>query len=256
MPEQTRADVEKSFEVLASRYGGKVLFMMNQGDFKEYWDKDAKGKCHGISILWLRHQHSELQSRAFAFFDEKKKRMVQLLEIRYRELKGRHDKLWARAQEYFAASQKDRFDKFSDEEQELFRLPAQYNDERDRRDHILAADPLARVLHEKMHREAQQRSGLVIKPKQERERLNDLFRQWDMPSIERCLDWAQNARLPNETQGNQLVLGYGAENGTIVRHWYRDGRPVLHIERKLDDDIETIDVTEGTIRFEVRERSE
>jgi len=75
-------------------------------------------------------------------------------------------------------------------------------------------------------------------------------------SIERCLDWAQNARLPNETQGNQLVLGYGAENGTIVRHWYRDGRPVLHIERKLDDDIETIDVTEGTIRFEVRERSE
>lgn len=75
-------------------------------------------------------------------------------------------------------------------------------------------------------------------------------------SIQRCLDWAQNARLPNETQGNQLVLGYGAENGTIVRHWYRDDRPVLHIERKLGDDLETIDVSEGTIRFEVRERSE
>jgi len=75
-------------------------------------------------------------------------------------------------------------------------------------------------------------------------------------SIRRFLDWAQNARLPNETQGNQLVMGYGAENGTIVRHLYRDDQPALRIERKLGDDIETIDVTEGTIRFEVREQSE
>lgn len=75
-------------------------------------------------------------------------------------------------------------------------------------------------------------------------------------SIRRFLDWAQNARLPNETQGNQLVLGYSAENGTIVRHLYRDEQPALRIERKLGDDVETIDVTEGTIRFEVREQSE
>lgn len=171
---------EEQFGKLAARHGGRVLFRMSQGDFREYWEKDAGGKCNGISILWLRHQHSELQSRAFAFFDEKKNKMVQLLEIRYRELKERHEKLWGRAQAYFEASQTDRFEKFTEEEQQLFGTIRGESDERVRRDEVLKADPFAKVLHQKMHLEGQKYDSPFVDREWDRERLNELFRQWDM----------------------------------------------------------------------------
>lgn len=177
MPKQTRADVEKSFVALARRYGGKVLFTMNQGDFKEYWEEHAGGKCNGISILWLRHQHSELQSRAFAFFDEKKNKMVQLLEVRYRELKERDAELWKRAQVYFDASEEDRKEKFSPEEKEIFES-ARHLSGNWRREAVLNADPFARALHQRMHVEGQ--INKYLDEDEEQARVNALFREYGM----------------------------------------------------------------------------
>jgi len=183
MPPQPRVkspellETEERFVSLAQRYGGKILFKMSQADFQEYWEEHAGGKCNGISILWLRHQHNELQSRAFAFFDEKKNAMVQLLEVRYREMKARNDKLWRRAQTYFDADESERREKFDAEEQRLFDEAAQLSGNW-RREVILNADPFAHVLHERMHVQ-----GQIIPYGDEREeweRVNALFREYGM----------------------------------------------------------------------------
>lgn len=79
---------------------------------------------------------------------------------------------------------------------------------------------------------------------------------FDRAEIHRFLDWAANARLPSEAQGNQIVMGFKDGNGTVIQHYYRDDKPLLRVERKLGADIETIDVMEGTIRIEVKEESD
>lgn len=65
------------------------------------------------------------------------------------------------------------------------------------------------------------------------------------------LDWA--ARLPQGTQGDQIVLGKRGEDQTTVRHVYEDNRPALRVERRLAGDLQTLVLSEGTIRLEVRE---
>ncbi|WP_437720405.1 hypothetical protein [Sorangium sp. So ce861] len=60
-------------------------------------------------------------------------------------------------------------------------------------------------------------------------------------------------RLPQDTQGDQIVLGKRAGDQTTVRHVYEDNRPVLRVERRLAGDLQTLVLSEGTIRLEVRE---
>lgn len=151
-----RIEVEKQFVGLARRYGGKVLFEMNQSDFEDYWDPLAKGICNGVSILWLRHQHSELQSRAFAFFDEEKQKMVELLDIRYREMGERNESRWERARTYFDARRERGPHPRTQEESNDFEPIADFwlND-RDRRRALLQDDEFAKALHGRMHRQGQ-----------------------------------------------------------------------------------------------------
>lgn len=74
---------------------------------------------------------------------------------------------------------------------------------------------------------------------------------FDTAEIVAYLDWA--GRLAQDTQGNQIVLGKRDRDQTTVRHAYEDGKPALRVERRLGRDVETLVISEGTIRLEVKE---
>jgi hypothetical protein len=76
---------------------------------------------------------------------------------------------------------------------------------------------------------------------------------FDKAEICACLDWRTGARLPLDTQGNQILVGKGTQDETYIRHVYEDAKPVLTIQRSKDTDLQTITVSEGTIRFETKD---
>lgn len=73
----------------------------------------------------------------------------------------------------------------------------------------------------------------------------------DRAALVANLDWA--LRLPKDSQGNQLVLGKRARDETLLQHRYVEGKPTLSIGRRLARDVQTVVVSEGTIRIEVQE---
>ncbi|MEY4579213.1 MAG: hypothetical protein RL701_3916, partial [Pseudomonadota bacterium] len=77
--------------------------------------------------------------------------------------------------------------------------------------------------------------------------------QFDSAEIVRHLDWADNARLPKDTQGNQIAFGYQKDNGTTLRHVYKDNKPEMHLERIFGNDTETFEVSDGLMRWHVEE---
>jgi len=72
-------------------------------------------------------------------------------------------------------------------------------------------------------------------------------------AIRRHLDWAANARTPLDGQGNRLVLGHQALDGVVIDHIYKDSKPVFSIKRTFGNDLQTLEVKDGTIYWEVRE---
>ncbi|HTN88137.1 MAG TPA: hypothetical protein VL242_30865 [Sorangium sp.] len=75
--------------------------------------------------------------------------------------------------------------------------------------------------------------------------------RFDAAEIVAHLDWT--GRLAQDTQGNQIVLGKRDRDQTTVRHVYEDKKPALRVERRLGRDVETMVLSEGKIRFEVKE---
>lgn len=69
----------------------------------------------------------------------------------------------------------------------------------------------------------------------------------------RFLDWAANARTPAEGQGNRIVFGKRDEDGTYLQYAYADQKPALTLERTLGNDLQTLAVTEGSLKLTVRE---
>jgi phage-related protein len=65
------------------------------------------------------------------------------------------------------------------------------------------------------------------------------------------LDWAD--RLAQDTLGNQIVLGKSDKNETTIKHVYADNKPKLLVERRMGLDVETLIISEGAIKFEVKE---
>ena len=78
---------------------------------------------------------------------------------------------------------------------------------------------------------------------------------FERANIAQYLDWRAGARLPKASQGNQLLLGKRAEDQTSIRHTYVSTKPVLTIERTFDKDLQTIEVSEGKIRFETKSKT-
>jgi len=76
---------------------------------------------------------------------------------------------------------------------------------------------------------------------------------FDHARIHAHLDWRPSARLPTDSQGNQLLIGKKDKNWTSISHTYADSKPTLTIQRVLDTDTQTITVTEGMIRLETKD---
>jgi len=76
---------------------------------------------------------------------------------------------------------------------------------------------------------------------------------FDTAEIVRHIDWADNARLPKDSQGNQIAFGYQKNNGTTLRHVYKDNKPELHLERSFGNDLETLELSDGLMRWRVEE---
>lgn len=70
------------------------------------------------------------------------------------------------------------------------------------------------------------------------------------------LDWRKDARLPAESQGNHLLLGKKIDDGTSVKHHYREAKPVLDIRRVANKDEQVISVSDGSILLRTQELEE
>ena len=71
--------------------------------------------------------------------------------------------------------------------------------------------------------------------------------------IKRFLDWRPGARLPQESQGNQILFGQNDKSNTSLNHIYDNKKPVLNIKRTSDKDTEAIQFAEGTLILETKE---
>ncbi len=74
--------------------------------------------------------------------------------------------------------------------------------------------------------------------------------------IKRILDWKDGVRLPLDTQGNHILLGKNAESQTSISHIYTKNEPVLKIVRTNKNDTQILQINEGTIILETKEKSE
>lgn len=48
-------------------------------------------------------------------------------------------------------------------------------------------------------------------------------------NIRGVLDYREGVKMPQESQGNQMVLGKGPNSGTMLRHSYQDGKPMFEL---------------------------
>lgn len=76
---------------------------------------------------------------------------------------------------------------------------------------------------------------------------------FDKARIRAFLDWRPMGRLPTDTQGNHLLVGKKDKNQTSISHVYEDQKPVMTIKRTLQEDVQTITISEGMIRWETRD---
>jgi hypothetical protein len=71
--------------------------------------------------------------------------------------------------------------------------------------------------------------------------------------VKRFLDWRAGARLPQESQGVQLLMGKTPTNGATLQQSYEDDKPVLLLQRTNEKDTGVIRLREGSLRIQVKE---
>ena len=71
--------------------------------------------------------------------------------------------------------------------------------------------------------------------------------------IVRFLDWRADAKLPMDSQGDQILMGKGGDSKTSISHIYSDDKPQLTIFRTSKQDTEMIRLNEGTIILQTKE---
>lgn len=71
--------------------------------------------------------------------------------------------------------------------------------------------------------------------------------------IKRFLDWRTGARMPQDGQGVHLLVGKTTTNGTSMKHYYDDAKPVFLLKRTNDKDTGTVRLQEGNLFIQVKE---
>lgn len=72
-------------------------------------------------------------------------------------------------------------------------------------------------------------------------------------TIDRFIDWRPEARLPVDTQGNQIIMGKTSASNTALSHTYVDEKPVFKVFRTSDKDTELISLSEGSLVLQTKE---
>lgn len=79
---------------------------------------------------------------------------------------------------------------------------------------------------------------------------------WRKAWIESFLDWRQQVSYPKDLQGNHMLLGKSPQSRTSLINYYENEgavRPVFEIARSHQNDLQTIRISEGNLRIEVKE---
>lgn len=69
--------------------------------------------------------------------------------------------------------------------------------------------------------------------------------------ITHFIDFRPEVRLPADSQGNQVLMGKSPADGTTIKHWYREGKPVLTIDRQDKDSQQTMTLSTETMLLSV-----
>jgi hypothetical protein len=72
-------------------------------------------------------------------------------------------------------------------------------------------------------------------------------------SIAQSLEWKTTARLPQDSQGNQILFGWTSENKSSITHTYNENNPELQVIRTSKKDGEVITLKEGALILETKE---
>ncbi|BBM86659.1 hypothetical protein [Candidatus Uabimicrobium amorphum] len=72
-------------------------------------------------------------------------------------------------------------------------------------------------------------------------------------AIYRFLDWRLDSKLPQDTQGNSILLGLTEKSETAVKHVYEDSKPVFNMCRKNESDTQVVEFKEGIITIETKD---
>ena len=80
----------------------------------------------------------------------------------------------------------------------------------------------------------------------------DLFKA----KIEKFLNWRDQAKLPQDSQGNHIFFGKADKDSTSLKHVYTDNKPELTLLRTYETDTEKIILKEGTLIIETKESEE
>jgi hypothetical protein len=79
---------------------------------------------------------------------------------------------------------------------------------------------------------------------------------WKKAWIDGFLDWRDDVRIPADSQGNRLLLGKSTTSRTSLLNYYENEsslRPIFEIARTHNNDLQTIRISEGNLRIEVKE---
>ncbi|MBN8232427.1 hypothetical protein JYK02_33425 [Corallococcus macrosporus] len=76
---------------------------------------------------------------------------------------------------------------------------------------------------------------------------------FDHADLHRYLDWGEGVRMPQDSQGDQLLFGKNGENQTALTHDFQDNKPVWNLGRVNSNDTEVIRLSEGHLLIQTKE---
>ncbi|MFP2911722.1 hypothetical protein ACLESD_43195, partial [Pyxidicoccus sp. 3LFB2] len=76
---------------------------------------------------------------------------------------------------------------------------------------------------------------------------------FDRAALHRHLDWADGARLPQDGQGDGMLLGRSDTSQTSLTQSYQDGKPVWNLRRVSGADTGTVRMSEGLLLLQTQE---
>ncbi|NBD11121.1 hypothetical protein [Corallococcus silvisoli] len=76
---------------------------------------------------------------------------------------------------------------------------------------------------------------------------------FEYAELHRFLDWGDGVRMPQDSQGDQILFGKNGANQTALTHDFQDNKPVWNLGRVNSNDTEIIRLSEGHLLIQTKE---